>query len=73
MRTMQDVLDAEYGMLVGKRVTKIRPLTDGELEDFYWQGRGTGMVIIFDDGSALIPSADEEGNGPGHLFVGSVR
>jgi len=30
------------------------------------------MVIILDDGTALIPSSDPEGNDSGHIFVEST-
>jgi hypothetical protein len=30
------------------------------------------FVIILDDGRALIPSMDSEGNGAGHVFVERV-
>jgi hypothetical protein len=39
-----------------------------EIEDFYWQGdEERAWVLILNDGSALIPMRDPEGNGPGHL------
>jgi hypothetical protein len=42
-----------------------------ELELFGWDLRygSEPMVIILDDLTAIIPSQDPEGNGPGHLFV----
>jgi hypothetical protein len=30
------------------------------------------MVIILDDGTALIPSSDAEGNDAGHIFIEST-
>jgi hypothetical protein len=27
------------------------------------------IVIVFDNGTAIYPSADDEGNGPGALFT----
>jgi len=61
----------EFGDFVGKTIAKIRPLTDTELKDLYWQGE-EGFVIIFTDGSCLIPSQDPEGNGAGWLFAANV-
>jgi hypothetical protein len=49
----------------------IRPMNPTEIELFGW-GEGWGgvpMVIILSDGTAIVPSADPEGNGPGHLFL----
>ena len=64
----------EYGSLVGRKIKTVRPLTNGECEDFGWDGSFSGvpMVIILDDGTALIPSSDEEGNDAGHIFVEST-
>jgi hypothetical protein len=46
-------------------------MSPAELKMFYWNNgsSGVGMVIELDDGSALVPSCDPEGNGPGHLFL----
>lgn len=64
-------INREYGSLVGKKIQKVRPMTPAELKMFYWNNgaSGVGMVIELDDGIALVPSCDPEGNGPGHLFV----
>jgi hypothetical protein len=69
----ENYITKAYGSLVGKTIKEIRALKDTELSLFGWEFyKGEGMVIIFDDHSALIPSADAEGNGPGHLFVEKV-
>lgn len=65
-----DYIKREYGGLVGRTIKTVRPLTAGEARDFMWDG---GMVIILDDGTALVPSQDPEGNGPGHIFLESVE
>lgn len=64
----------EYGSLVGRKIKTVRPLTHGECEDFGWDSDSSGvpMVIILDDGTALIPSSDPEGNDAGHIFVEST-
>jgi len=64
----------EYGSLVGRKIKTVRPLTNDECEDFGWDSgfSGVPMVIIFDDGTALIPSSDAEGNDAGHIFVEST-
>jgi hypothetical protein len=61
----------EYGSLVGKKIETVRPMTPAEMRMFYWNNGagGVGMVIELDDGTALVPSCDPEGNGPGHIFV----
>ena len=59
-----------YKQLVGKTIIKVRPMAPDEVEDFYWQGdEEKAWVLILNDGSALIPMRDPEGNGPGHLEI----
>lgn len=60
-----------YGSLVGKTIKKVRTLTKEECEMFGWSlTHGTvPMVIIMTDNTALIPSADPEGNDAGHIFI----
>lgn len=62
---------SEYGSLLGKTIVKISPMMKSEIELFGWNEGwgGVPMVIILNDGTAIIPSADPEGNGPGHLFI----
>lgn len=62
----------EFGSLEGRTIVKVRPLMQEELDDLYWDSTYPAFVIIFDDGSCVIPSADAEGNAPGHLFLGGV-
>lgn len=72
MTTSNDTyITKEYGALVGKTIEKVRQLTKNEYEMFGWeQDHGSpGFVIIFTDGTCVIPSADPEGNEAGHLFV----
>jgi len=69
--TPTDIVRAEYGAIVGKRVLDVRPLTAAELADLGWDASsGTVPLAIFlEDGKCLVPSTDPEGNGPGHLFL----
>lgn len=64
----------EYGSLIGKKIKEIRPLTENECKMFAWdfQYEHMALVIIFTDGTCIIPSQDPEGNGAGHLFVERV-
>ena len=60
----------EYGSLVGKTVSAVRALTDTEIDEMLWFRGEIGTVIEFIDGSYVIVSKDEEGNGAGSLFLG---
>ena len=74
MNTADSYVKSKYGSLVGRKIKTVRPLTSGECEDFGWDA-GYGavpMAIILDDGTALIPSSDPEGNDAGHIFVEST-
>jgi hypothetical protein len=66
-----EYIKREYGALVGKTVKIVRPLLKEECEDIGWEHAHMyeAMVIIFTDGTALIPMCDPEGNGAGHLLL----
>ena len=53
----------------GQKIVNVRPVTE---EDMELHGLGydspSGLVLVLDDNSTLIPSMDEEGNGCGVLF-----
>jgi len=46
--------------LVGKTIAAVRYLTDEEMNAYGWYSRCP--VIFLEDGSAIIPMSDEEGN-----------
>ena len=53
--------------LEGKTIKKARYLTQGEAELYDWYERG--LVLFFTDGTQMILSRDDEGNGPGAAFT----
>jgi len=57
-------------LLVGKKVVDVRYMTEEEAEDNLWYNRP--IIIVFDDGTYLIPMADDEGNNGGSLFTSCV-
>ncbi len=59
-------LDAQ-ALLVGKKVVDVRYMSTEEAEECMWYCRP--IVIVFDDGTYLIPMADDEGNNGGSLFT----
>jgi hypothetical protein len=54
-------------LLVGKKITKVRYMTEAERDEIGWCGRP--IVILLDDGTALYPSRDDEGNDAGAIFT----
>lgn len=64
----------EAKVLIGKKVVAVRPMNPEELALFYWEdyNSDSAIVIIFDDGTAIIPMQDAEGNGSGVLAIEKV-
>ena len=52
--------------LIGRTITAVRSLSPAELRAEMWDR--SPIVLVLDDGTILLPSRDEEGNGPGALF-----
>lgn len=58
-------------MNIGAKLTEIRAMTGAEMDAEGWDRdnfHGPPPVLVFDDGSKVYPSQDEEGNGAGALF-----
>lgn len=63
----QSRIDAEnFRFLIGKEIISIRYLTQYEALEMGWSKRP--LVIIFKDGTKLIPQCDDEGNDGGALW-----
>lgn len=58
--------DAEKA-LVGRKIVAVRYMTGEEMADHGWDR--SALAIFLDDGTAIYPSMDDEGNGPGALFT----
>ena len=52
--------------LVGRKIIKVRYMTDEEQKDFCWNCKP--ICIQLDDKEWLFPSTDDEGNDAGALF-----
>ena len=65
---LDKVMYGEYEDVVGRTITHARIMTQAERDSWGWDGGHWPMVFELDDGSYLIPSMDDEGNGPGVLF-----
>jgi len=51
--------------LVGKTIKTVRYLTAEEADDWYERP----IAIVFDDGSFIVPMADDEGNNGGAMYT----
>ena len=54
---------------VGRKIVAVRHMTKAELEAEGWDTNHQVPLLELDNGDKLYPSCDEEGNGPGELFV----
>ena len=52
-------------ILVGKTIKETRYMTDEEAEKFGWYKKP--LIIIFTDGTYIMPMMDDEGNDGGSL------
>lgn len=60
--------------LIGKKVIAVQPLTAAMAEWLGWGSYcGDATILIFDDGTILVPMQDAEGNGPGSLMTVHLR
>lgn len=59
--------DAARKLLLGKKITGIRYITEKEAEGLGWDRRPIALEL--DSGIIIFPSQDDEGNGPGALFT----
>ena len=57
-------------ILVGRKIVDARYMTTEDAKQAGWGRHMCGsLVITLDDGTKFFPSTDDEGNGPGALFV----
>ena len=52
-------------LLVGKKIKEVLYLSSFDADQMLWDRRP--IMIIFDDGSSIIPMSDDEGNNGGAL------
>ena len=57
--------------LIGQKIVNLHPLTAKEATQEGWDldSHGATMVVELESGLKLIPSQDDEGNGPGTMFA----
>jgi len=57
--------------LLGKKIVKVRYMTEEEMESLGWYSRC--VVMQLDDGNIVYPSQDDEGNNAGALFTNDKK
>jgi hypothetical protein len=67
--TDQSWVKAAEKSLKGRTIVAVRWLTQQEADDLGWGSRAP--VLVLDDGNMVYPSADDEGNDAGALFLNS--
>ena len=60
----------EYAEFAGKKLLCIRVANQAELDEMGWDEYHPTIIMLFEGGLSLTVSQDEEGNGPGFLFIG---
>ena len=63
--------DEARSLLKGRGIVGVRYMTPQEADDHAWYQRG--LVIFLDNGTQLVISADDEGNGPGAIFTNNEK
>lgn len=70
-------VEKTYASLEGKKILSIRQMTPKELALYGWDDVTPAIVILVEGkyhvNQALVISQDEEGNGPGALFLEEAR
>lgn len=59
--------DAAKKLLVGRKIVGVRYMTDKEASSYAWFSKP--IVLVLDNGVAIFPSKDDEGNDGGALFT----
>ena len=60
-------IDKFLPILVGKKISAIRRMTDKEIENFGWYKHP--IVIVLDDDTQIVLMADDEGNDGGSALL----
>ena len=65
--TVKQWTDDSNKLLSGRTIQHVHYMTKKEVEYMGWQSRS--VIIILDNGVAIYPSRDDEGNDAGALFT----
>ena len=67
LEKIEEQWDENVKILEGKTIKTARYMTHDEAEMHDWHKRG--LVLFFVDGTHMVLSQDDEGNGPGSAFT----
>jgi hypothetical protein len=65
--TEKNWIERSEKVLLGRRILKVRYMTQKEAEEMGWDNRA--IVIGLDNGTVIFPSMDDEGNNAGAIFT----
>lgn len=74
-KSQQAYVQKELEKLINGKIVAIGAVVDEEFgDDFGWPEVWPVLHVLLPDGTKLEVSVsqDEEGNGPGHLFIGAI-
>ena len=54
-------------LLLNKTIVGVRYMTDDEQASMHWDSKP--IILVLNDGTAIYPSRDDEGNDAGALFT----
>ena len=54
-------------ILVGRKIIAVRYMNEKEIDDHGWTTKA--LIMVLDNGIAIYPSRDDEGNDAGALFT----
>ena len=54
-------------VLVGRKIIAVRYMNEKEIDDHGWTTKA--LIMVLDNGTAIYPSRDDEGNDAGALFT----
>lgn len=58
-------------LLLNKKIVKVEYMGSEEAEDSMWHNRAVRLIL--DDGTNVLPMADDEGNDAGALWLGDGK
>jgi hypothetical protein len=72
--SLDAALREQFADVIGKKITGARMLTPDEFEFYGWdEDFRRPYALEVEGGFTLVVSQDEEGNGPGELFIDSTE